>query len=82
MRRPGMYRWLGAMASRLLKGKARDGWLRKLPGPLGGWTEHRDFPLPAARPFRDRWAELQQESIEPVTQAATATPSGAAAPSR
>jgi L-lactate dehydrogenase complex protein LldF len=46
--------------------RARQGWVAKLPGPLAGWTAHRDFPVPDAKPFRDRWAALQREDI-PVT---------------
>ena len=43
--------------------RARQGWVEKLPGPLAGWTAHRDFPVPARETFRDRWAELQREEI-------------------
>jgi len=30
-------------------------WIQRLPGMLGGWTENRDFPAPAASRFRDWW---------------------------
>src|SRR5690606_12305491 len=40
---------------------ARDGWHHRLPGMLSAWTDHRDFPAMADRPFRDRWDELQAE---------------------
>lgn len=36
-------------------GAAQDGALRKLPGPLGAWTEHRDFPAFPAESFHDWW---------------------------
>lgn len=50
-------RWerLAALGSALLPGD--DGWVDRLPGPGRGWTDHRDLPRPARRPFRDRWEE-------------------------
>jgi L-lactate dehydrogenase complex protein LldF len=35
-----------------------NGWLRKLPGPVHGWTISRDFPAPARQSFRQRWDRL------------------------
>ena len=32
-----------------------EGWLRRLPPPLSGWTRYRDFPRVSSRPFRARW---------------------------
>ena len=32
-----------------------DRKLRRLPGPLSGWTRHRTLRPLAARPFRERW---------------------------
>jgi L-lactate dehydrogenase complex protein LldF len=65
MRRPWLFRLAGKLGRWFLGWKAKDGWVSRLPGPLAGWTAHRDFPLPAAKSFRDRWRELEREEIEP-----------------
>jgi L-lactate dehydrogenase complex protein LldF len=55
-KRPWLYRLLTWLASRTIgHAKRRDPWLSQLPGQLGGWTEKRDFPAPAAVRFRDWW---------------------------
>ncbi|MFO7693405.1 MAG: LutB/LldF family L-lactate oxidation iron-sulfur protein [Vicinamibacterales bacterium] len=58
--RPALYRWAGRAAARLARAVQRDGWISRLPGPLGAWTASRDFPAPSARSFveehRDRKA--------------------------
>ncbi len=59
LRRPRMYRLALRLARLFVRPFAINGWLRHLPGPAKGWTAVRDFPAPAARPFRDRWKELE-----------------------
>ena len=58
MRSPRMYRMMTRAAARVLPWFARDGWLKRLPGPLAGWTACRDFPAPARRSFHDLWRDL------------------------
>ena len=56
MRRPRIYRLLTWLATRTVgRWKCGSGWLKKLPGGLGGWTEKRDFPAAAPERFRDWW---------------------------
>ncbi len=43
---------IAGLLSRLLFPEGRIGWL---PSPFSGWTERRDFPAPAAQPFRKLW---------------------------
>jgi L-lactate dehydrogenase complex protein LldF len=58
-RHPALFHLAGRLGRRLLAWRARDGWVRDLPGPLAGWTAQRDFPLPAARTFQELWRERQ-----------------------
>jgi L-lactate dehydrogenase complex protein LldF len=39
-----------------------DGKLKRMPPPLGGWSENRDFPALAKRSFRKMWRELDERS--------------------
>lgn len=55
--RPGLYRLggrLGGWATRMV---GKNGWIKKLPGPLSGWTDQRDFPTFAEKSFSRRWRE-------------------------
>jgi L-lactate dehydrogenase complex protein LldF len=61
LRRPWAYRLGAKLAARLLGLFAREGWLKRLPGALSGWTKHRDFPAPAKVMFRDRWRAMAGE---------------------
>jgi L-lactate dehydrogenase complex protein LldF len=57
LRRPWLYRLALRMARWFLRRKASGGWLLRLPRPGAGWTAVRDFPAPAAQPFRQRWKD-------------------------
>ena len=48
----------GQVVSRLL---SHDGWFTTLPGPLQGWSIHRDFPALAKKSFRQLWDKPSQD---------------------
>src|SRR5579864_434279 len=53
--RPWLYRGLAALGRRLLRSRARQGWIATLPGAGRGWTQSRDLRAPAAATFQARW---------------------------
>jgi len=58
LRSPRAYRLATWFATRTVgRWTRKTGWLRKLPGPLAGWTRKRDFPAPAPQRFRDWWEQ-------------------------
>lgn len=67
--RPGLFRLaarLGGFAARLV---ARDGWIDRLPGLLGGWTRSRDLRVPASKTFQQLWQERQSRKPAPPRSA-------------
>ena len=52
-------------AARVVQGPVTGG--KGAPGPLSGWTEHRAAPKLAAKPFRKRWRDLQENPGESAT---------------
>jgi L-lactate dehydrogenase complex protein LldF len=56
MRSPTLYRIGGATARIATHFLERAGVIRRLPGPLSGWTKQRDFPAFARESFRQRYA--------------------------
>jgi len=56
LKRPWLYRLSSWLATRTIgRLKRHSPWITRMPGKLGGWTESRDFPAPAASRFRDWW---------------------------
>jgi L-lactate dehydrogenase complex protein LldF len=54
---------IGARLARLmLRPMARNGWLRKSPPPISGWTSTRDFPLLAAGSLKSRLSKRRKKA--------------------
>lgn len=49
---------VGKIVSSPLK---RDGWLKRVPPPIAGWTASRDFPAPASQTF-GKWFAGREKS--------------------
>jgi L-lactate dehydrogenase complex protein LldF len=56
MRSPALYALGARVAGVLTRLIGRNGVIRRLPGPFGGWTDHRDFPVFPTQSFRTRYA--------------------------
>lgn len=57
MKSPTLYNVSGKAARAVQKPFVRDGSVRPLPGPFGGWTNTRDLPPLAEKSFRELWEE-------------------------
>jgi L-lactate dehydrogenase complex protein LldF len=64
MRSPLLYRFGARMAKAFMDPDAPDGFHKKLPKPVSGWTDHRDLPAMADRPFHRIWDEIKNEPNE------------------
>jgi L-lactate dehydrogenase complex protein LldF len=59
--RPGLYRPMVRLASRLLRLAGGDrGRIGALP-LAGGWTAHRDLPVPRGPTFKEQWARRRAD---------------------
>jgi L-lactate dehydrogenase complex protein LldF len=81
--RPALFRLAGRIASVSTRMIATQGWIRRLPGPLAGWTRARDFPVMATRSFTAQWAarahegpHVSRQGERPNCSHADAAPSG------
>ena len=52
---------IGKMGAALLK---RDGWISRLPPPVAGWTDSRDFPAPANQSFGKWFAQRKSRNTD------------------
>lgn len=53
--RPRVFRLVTRTAAIFGRLWGRNGWLRRVPGVLRGWTQHREMPAPAPQTFSDWW---------------------------
>jgi len=53
--KPRLYRLATRVAALFGRMWSRDGWLRRIPFALRGWTGERDLPAPAKQTFSDWW---------------------------
>ncbi len=58
---------LGQVAQRFFMRRLRgpDGWIARLPGPLRGWTQMRDFPAPPRHDFRHLYKQYRRAQSRP-----------------
>ena len=76
--RPRLFRAAGRLAAAATRLTARDGWIQKLPGPLAGWTQSRDFPAMPRESFQQRWSRRhggngRSEPVAPRSDGASRT---------
>lgn len=58
---PPKWHRLGTLVSRLTGPFASRGWIRRIPGPGRGWTNHRDLPRPVSVSFTE-WFRGRDET--------------------
>ena len=66
-RHPFLYRIGTAIAVRVLRRFAQNGWITSLP-LTKGWTKYRDFPKPAARTFMEELRRQESREREQGTK--------------
>jgi L-lactate dehydrogenase complex protein LldF len=55
--RPALFRRAQTIAGWVTRRRARDGWIKWMPGHMARWSEKRDFPAFAPKTFQQRWRE-------------------------
>jgi L-lactate dehydrogenase complex protein LldF len=53
--RPWLFGAAGRAAALGTRALSKNGWIGRMPGPLAGWTQSRDFPAMSSESFQDRW---------------------------
>jgi len=63
MRRRRIYNLIFRLPALFQGPMLKDGKFDRLPFALSGWTENRDFPPLAKKPFRSIWREMEKQSV-------------------
>jgi L-lactate dehydrogenase complex protein LldF len=61
-KRPRLYQFFTRLAMRILANRGMDRGRFHLLPLAGGWTQHRDFPVPDGRTFHEMWAERRRKA--------------------
>ena len=64
MRRPFVYHLLFRAAALLQGPMLEDGNFKSLPFSFNGWTQNRDFPAVARKPFRSMWRDENSRGVQ------------------
>jgi len=67
MTHPRLYRWAGRLARLGLALESQGGWVGRIPPAGSPWTDVRDLPLPAERPFHQIWREALKHAPAPTS---------------
>ncbi len=67
MTHPALYRLAGRLGRFGLSIEAQDDWVARIPPAGNAWTDARDLPLPAPKPFHRLWEEGLQHATAPGT---------------
>ncbi|HWP41666.1 MAG TPA: LutB/LldF family L-lactate oxidation iron-sulfur protein [Blastocatellia bacterium] len=60
MRHPSLYSFIFRCAAWFQGPLLQEGKIERLPFPLNGWTDNRDFPPLARRSFRSKWRDIEK----------------------
>ena len=81
MRNPRLYRLAARLVRIGLSIEAHQGWVERLPPAGDAWTDVRDLPVPADRPFHRIWEEGLKRAPATPARYPTTAPAAVAADS-
>ncbi len=72
MTTPSLYRWGWRLGQLALTWEGQRGWVERVPPAGNPWTDVRDLPVPAAKPFHRIWAESLRDERMPSRESSSA----------